>query len=109
MPALRSDIIHQLQRDILSLEPSGTRRSLVLDIGLGPVSAAFPGKEFPLAVIHEFIYHNPPSGAATSGFVCGILASLMKQNGASIWINGGSDVFPPALSLFGIAAEKVIF
>jgi len=110
MTASKSDIIAQLQRDILPLQ--GVRTTLknnVLDDGLGVIKNAFPHASFPLGVIHEFIAANPEDITASCGFVSGILASLMRSNGAIIWISASRNIFPPALQSFGIAPDKIIF
>jgi protein ImuA len=47
--------------------------------------------------------------AATNGFVAGILAALMHNSGALIWVSASRTIFPPALKAFGLAPEKIIF
>lgn len=39
----------------------------------------------------------------------GILASLMRSGGVSVWISAHRTIFPPALRSFGIAPDKMIF
>lgn len=110
MAATKADIIAQLQRDILpfqgiSIAPGNAE----LDATLGQMRNAFPGASFPLGAIHEFISNAPEDGAATSGFVAGILSSLMRNRGALIWISTGRTVFPPAFPAFGISPDRIIF
>lgn len=119
MPALKADIIARLQKEILPLQGfKSFSHSLAVDTGLGPVKHAFPDKTFPLGAVHEFICSQPGQVAATSGFISGILASLMKQAGAAIWIRMNKDksypvrispIFPPALTLYGIDPASIIF
>ena len=110
MTANKSNIIAQLQTEILSLQ--GFKPGLNntdLDAGLGPIKNAFPNAAFPLSAVHEFIYSGSEDAAATDGFVSGILGSIMRSGGASIWISSSNAIFPPALKSFGIAPDKIIF
>ncbi|HOZ80380.1 MAG TPA: Error-prone repair protein ImuA [Ferruginibacter sp.] len=110
MAASKSDIIAQLQKDILPLQ--GVRnvlRNTRLDAGLGPINNAFPGNSFPLGAIHEFISLNAEAATASCGFIAGIISSLMRNRGALLWISTSRNIFPPALQSFGIAPDKIIF
>jgi len=110
MTGTKAHIIAQLQKDILPLQ--GFRPILnnsAIDTGLGLIKNAFPNSSFPLGAVHEFISAAPEDAAATTGFVSGILASLMRKSGACIWISAHRTIFPPALRPFGIAADKIIF
>jgi protein ImuA len=109
MTATRSDIIVQLQRDILSLECCKKQNTDVQDVGLGPIKNAFPNHTFPLGAVHEFYSAKAEDSAATGGFISGILSSLMSRGGVCIWISALRTIFPPALQSFGVAADKVIF
>ena len=110
MARLKADIIAQLQRDILPLQGFKTvSKNTHLDAGLGPMKNAFPNASFPLGAIHEFISTGMEDAAATSGFVAGIVASMMQGNGALIWISASRTIFPPALQSFGISPDRVIF
>lgn len=110
MAASTSDIIAQLQKDMLPLQ--GVRNSLKntgLDAALGPIKNAFPGNSFPIGAIHEFIAVNPEAATASCGFISGILSSLMRNRGALLWISASRNIYPPALQSFGIAPDKIIF
>ena len=110
MTGTKADIIARLQKDILPLQ--GFRPILnnsAIDAGLGLIKNAFPSSSFPLGAVHEFISTRPEDAAATTGFVSGILASLMRKGGACIWIASRRTLFPPALRSFGITADKIIF
>ena len=110
MITAKADIITQLKKDLLSLQGfKSTLNNSDLNAKLGPIKNAFPGKSFPLAAIHEFISVNSEDAAVTAGFVSGILGSLMKKGGVSIWIGSSKSIFLPALKSFGIAPDKIIF
>src|SRR5690606_17670736 len=47
--------------------------------------------------------------AASSGFITGMLASLMRQGGFCIWISTSRLLFPPALKTFNVTPDRVIF
>ncbi len=104
MTATKGDTIARLKRDIL-LQDSST--------SLRPVAVAekntFPYTLFNNPGVHEFLYSNASDAAATGGFVAGILAGFLNRGGATIWISPSSNIFPPALSCFGLAADKIIF
>jgi protein ImuA len=110
MPATKNDIISQLQKDILPLlgfkPPSA---GMAVDVGLGPVEAAFPNAIFPTGAVHEFLSASAESGAACGGFVAGLLAGLMRRGGACMWISSSRTLFPSALKAFGIEPDQIIF
>ena len=88
MAAVRSDIIVQLQKSLLPLQ--GFKTSAANDhttIGLGIINNAFPNNTFPLGAVHEFIDTCYEDATATTGFISGILCTLMKKGGVSLWIN----------------------
>lgn len=106
----KSDIIAALQKEILPLQGYKPITNVQrMDIGLGPLLHAFPGSEFPLGVIHEFICEDQESIAASGGFVSAISSSLIKSGGVMVWISSSRKVFPPALTGFGIDPSHIIF
>jgi protein ImuA len=108
MAVSKADIIAQLQRSILPLQ--GFKYSVQnTSVGLGAIEKAFPNSTFPLGGLHEFICADIESTAATDGFVAGILSSLMRKNGVSLWISSSQKIFAPSLKSFGIQPEKIIF
>lgn len=108
--AHKSEIVNRLQREILPLQGlRSTLKNNALNAALGPLRFAFPNASFPLGAIHEFISTGMENAAATSGFVSGLLASIMEMNGVVIWISAARNIFPPALASFGIAPDKIIF
>lgn len=110
MPAVKADIISQLQQDILRIQ--GFRSKLtdtVPDIDLGPVNTAFPNAIFPTGAVHEFLCAFREHAAATTGFVSALAGNLMQRGGACIWISVARTLFPPSLKTFGIEPDRVIF
>lgn len=106
----KKDIINKLRQDILLWEgftpmPTGEATT----IGLGALESAFPNGVFPVGVIHEMICPTLEKAAATSGLMSGLLASLMQQQGVCLWIGTSRKLFPPALTTFNIAPERIIF
>jgi protein ImuA len=110
MSTTKADIISRLRKDILPLQgfrhisnsPGG-------DAGLGPIRHAFPDSVFPLGAVHEFCCTGAEDAAASSGFIAGILSSMMKKGEVCLWICPSRVLFPPALKSFGIDPDKVIF
>ncbi|HTD98205.1 MAG TPA: hypothetical protein VK668_02930 [Mucilaginibacter sp.] len=110
MPDTKQDIVSRLRKDILLWEgfkpPSAGMSG---GIGLGPVESAFPNGIFPTGVIHEMVCPTPEQAAATSGFMGGLLASLMQQGGVCLWIGISRKLFPPALMIFNVEPDRMIF
>ena len=91
------------------LRPAGNS---VIDFALGPLRHAFPNSSFPTGAVHEFITESKETSAATSGFVAGLLTSLIKNNGphgTTLWISSSRKLFPPALKNFGIQPDHFVF
>jgi protein ImuA len=110
MPAIKSHILAQLQKEIFSLQGfKSISTDMGVDVGLGTISQAFLHASFPLGVIHEFCYSVREDGAVTAGFTAGILSTLMQNDRAILWISSSRTLFPPALISFGIMPDKIIF
>ncbi|GAA3976526.1 hypothetical protein GCM10022246_31070 [Pedobacter ginsengiterrae] len=110
MAAIKRDIIHKLQEQILSLQGfKPERNGPALDFGLTEIAASFPGKVFPLAAIHEFLSTNLEDAAASGGFISALLATLMQKGGLCLWISTQRKIFPPSLITFGLSPERIIF
>jgi protein ImuA len=110
MHLTKKNIINELQNEILYLQGYKMPGNSAFNrVGLGIVENNFPNCCFPLAAIHEFLCSDMESTAATTGFICGVLVKLMRKQGITIWINSGQKIFPPALKLFGIEPDKIIF
>lgn len=110
MSLSKANIIAHLQKEILPLQgyksPADDSK---YDGGLGPIKHAFPNASFPLGAVHEFFCSGSEEASATSGFIAGILSSLMQSTGASLWISSSRSIFPPALQSFGIKPHQIIF
>jgi protein ImuA len=110
MLASKKDIISQLQKEILPLQgfrpPSPGN---AVDMGLGPVEAAFPNGVFPTGAMHEFLNDRAEDAAASGGMMAGLLAGLMQKGGVCVWIGCRRTLFPPALKAYGIEPDRVIF
>lgn len=110
MPLTKTDMIAQLQKEILHLQGyRSARHSEATPPDLGPVNKAFPHNIFPCAAIHEFLCSSAEQTAATAGFISALLGRLAQQNGICLWISAGRTIFPGALALFGIAPDRIIF
>jgi protein ImuA len=119
MPALKADIITQLKKDILALQGFRPLLHAQQKIELGTINHSFPHSTFPLGANHEFICNSKESLAASSGFIAGVLSSLLQKGpagarapaggGAVVWISSSQIIFPPALVSFGIDPAQLIF
>jgi protein ImuA len=110
MPATKADIIAQLQKEILSLHGfKTTLNSNAVDVVPGPIKNTFPNGSFPFGAVHEFICTTVEDASSSAGFISGILTSLMKSGGVCLWIHSSQTIFPPALKVFGIEPDKIIF
>ncbi len=106
----KEEIISQLRKEILHLEGFKPIESFAEQgFGLGDLEAAFPNSVFPTGAIHEFLCAEKEQTAASGGFISGILAKLMENNGICIWISSSRLLFPPALKSFGVEPDKIIF
>lgn len=105
----RSDIFSQLQSDILRLQRFCPSNNTKLDLELGSMLDAFPNRSFPLGAVHEFLSNRVEDAAATSGFVGGLISSMMKTKGTGLWISASRTLFPPALKTLGLNPERFIF
>lgn len=105
-------VIEHLQKQILSLQGNKQSHDLpALPLELGAIESAFPGGAFPKGVMHEFLSASSEEAACTTSFISVILGKLMKQGGYCLWISTvpRRSVFPHALSVFGVAPERILF
>jgi protein ImuA len=110
METAKTDMIARLRGEILLRQGlQKTPGRIDLDMGLGKLCAAFPDHTFPLAAVHEFICTNTEDKTASTGFIAGLLSTLLKRGGACIWIAPSQVIFPPALLSFGIDPSRIIF
>lgn len=107
---VKSQILAELERQLLPLQGyKPLHHSAFNRVDLGEINKAFPGNEFPTGAVHEFICNDTEEVAASSGFISGILSSLMKRGEPLVWINPVNTIFPPALKEFGIEPHRIIF
>ena len=106
----KKDIIDKLQNEILLLQGV---KPCVQDshdgIGLGEIESAFPNGIFPVGAIHEFLNAEPEHAAACSGFISGIIKTLLLKGGACLWVSTSRIFFPPSLTAFNVDADRIIF
>jgi protein ImuA len=107
--AQRAAVLSELQQEVLLMQGFKPANSATVDVGLGPLKDAFPNQSFPLGCVHEFLSGGIASMAATSGFVSGLLSTLMGEKGTSLWISSSRTLFPPALANYGLQPDKFIF
>ena len=108
MQLAKQDIIRQLQKDVLSMQRLKKVSGQNLDTGLWEIEKAFPDQTFPLGAVHEFISNAKEDAAATNGFMAGLVSQLIKK-GTAVWVSNKRTLFPPALNIFGIEPERIIF
>ena len=104
------ELIHKLKQDILlwqGFKPHAAGKAE--RVGLGEIEQAFPGGVFPKRAIHEFIAVLPEDSAASDGFIAGLLAILMQDGAACVWISTSRRLFPASLSMFNVEPERIIF
>ncbi len=102
--------IRQLKSQILAMQGlSRPAEAETIRTGLGNIENAFPNQTFPTGAVHEFTSTASIDGAATNGFMAGLLSCLMQSKGSCLWVSTKRKVFPPALKAFGIAPERIIF
>jgi protein ImuA len=106
---VKTDILKDLQADILRLQGFKAGKNGSLDTGLEVMKDSFPNGSFPVGAVHEFLSTQLEDIAPTSGFIAGLLSSLIKSNGIALWISSSRTLFPPALKSFGISPDRFIF
>lgn len=110
MEATKEEIIGKLRRELLTWEGFKPPQPGEGDhFGLGTLEAAFPNGVFPTGAIHEFISSSPEDTAASGGFIVGLVQKLLTGGGACLWISYTRRIYPPALKLFGVDPDRVIF
>lgn len=110
MAGTKRELINQLQKNILhwqGFKPAAAGSTRFA--GLEAIESAFPNAVFPTGTIHEFLTEVSENAAATSGFISGLLATLMQNGGVCLWISPSRTLFPAALKGFGIEPENVVF
>ena len=103
------DIREKIQKKILVLQGNHKPDKEQLGVGLGAIELVFPGNIFPRGAVHELISLSSENASSTNGFISVILGKLMQKNGCCIWISSKRKLFPPALKVFGINPEQILF
>ena len=110
MHTSKEEIIRKLRQDMIRWEGfRPPKPGAEHDMGLGLVAGAFPDGVFPTGAIHEFISTGPEDTAASGGFIAGLVQRLLTGGGACLWISYTRRIYPPALKLFGVDPDRVIF
>jgi len=110
LTATQNDLVRRLQKEVLSMQSSKrSSGSQIIQTGLPSVEAAFPNKTFPTGGVHEFLSNSAEDATATNGFIAGLLRSLLRHKGTCLWAGTRRTLFPPALTIFGINPERIIF
>jgi protein ImuA len=102
-------IIEELKKQMLQLQRNHLSGELQPSLGLGGIESAFHDNAFPQAAIHELISSSPESAVSTTGFISVVLGKLMQQGGFCVWIGTCKHLFPPALKMFGIEPDRILF
>jgi protein ImuA len=105
----KTDLIAQLQKDILLMQGLRDDTDNKARLGLGVIEQAFPNKSFPVAAVHEFMSYGREQAAATNSFLTCLLSKLMQKNGYCIWVSKRRTIYAPALKRFGIDADRILF
>lgn len=106
----KRDLVCKLQQDILMWQGyKSTAGAPTGRIGLGSIEKVFPGGTFPKRAIHEFITVFSEDAAASDGFIAGLLAVLMEEGAACVWISTSRKLFPASLRAFNVEPERIIF
>jgi protein ImuA len=110
MTATKEEIITRLRQDIITWEgfrpPAAGTPS---NFGLGPIEQAFPNGVFPTGAIHEFVSYGPEESSACSAVITGIVKTLLQAGGVCLWISYTRRIYPPALKMFGVDPDRVVF
>lgn len=110
MDLVKDHIIHQLKKDILSLEGMKVLPSdLRIKLDFPPIESAFPQGTFPVGCMHEMISDSTVGTAANYGFLAFLLSKFMRDGGMIVWIGSFPTLFPAALKAFGLEPDKIIF
>jgi protein ImuA len=103
------EIIEALQKQILTLQGNQQPTEEQPQLGLGQMESAFPGQIFPRGAIHELISLSSEDASSTNGFISVVIGKLMQGKGCCVWISNKRKLFPPALKVFGIDPERILF
>jgi protein ImuA len=103
------DTFEKLKRELLSFSGYKANLGNHHSISIGPIDQAFPNNAFPIGALHEFLSFTQEDSAATYGFVMAVAGKIAQTDGVILWISTSRLVFPPALLVFGIKADNIVF
>ncbi|MCU0419899.1 MAG: Error-prone repair protein ImuA [Cyclobacteriaceae bacterium] len=109
MPLTQAATLERLRSDILRLQGLAPAGDGVPALDLGVINKAFPNHTFPTAAMHEFVSATAEAVTAASGFLSGLLSSLVGNTGTALWITGPTLLFPPALAAWGLQPHRFLF
>jgi protein ImuA len=110
MAATKEEIIAKLRQEIIVLEGFRPLQPGVAgSFGLGEMENAFPNRIFPTGAIHEFLSTCPEETSACGGLITGLVSTLLQHGGVCLWVSFTRRLYPPALKLFGVSPDRVIF
>jgi len=64
---------------------------------------------FATGAIHEFLSSTPEETSSSGAFICGIINALLQKGGVCLWVSYTRRVYPPALKLFGVDPDRIVF
>lgn len=104
----RAEALACLKAEVARLERSYTEtpsRSVRFGTALDD---AFDEGALPLGCIHELLIEGRDQEAASQGFISALM-SKMSANGGIVWITKLRTIFPPGLTAFGLAPDRICF
>jgi len=101
-------LLTDLRARVRRIECPSMARHGVLPFGLGAIDEALPCGGLALGALHEFLGAggDEEDGAATAGFVAGILARLGP--GPVLWCLRAPDLYGPGLAMHGLDAARLV-
>jgi len=105
----RLEIIEKLQQQIIAKKENPKQADEKISIGLGQIEAAFAGKVFPRGAIHEFISLSSEDASCANAFISVMLGKLNHEKKNCVWVSNKRKIYPPALKIFGIDPEQILF
>lgn len=108
MQVERSIIKKRLEEQLESFNCLRPSHNAGVNLGFTPIEKAFPKNIFPRGAIHEFMCPAEMDLPPTSGFITALLSRINPGSSPVLWI-GDTQIFPPALTAFGISPNQVIF
>lgn len=103
----KADVLRSLNQKIQEIQGFNSKPSLDA-ISLHPdIDKSFPNGAFPIGAVHEFS-DDRERPASAMGFMAAIM-SLVSPGKPALWITKSNEIFPPGLTMFGLAPHRIIF